>query len=168
MDDTVTPGKSGSKVVLAVVRRINDNLKILPNDNQFLRRIAYVESKDGADHGTYHRSGYHGGIWQVDEVGFKDTQDVSSHPKLEDKFVLIKKFFGIEWSKVKWEDLRKPLYSGLAARLKLSNVVEKIPDASDIEKQGRYWKRHYNSEQGAGTVDKFVRDVQDLERSSGL
>ena len=69
VDDTVTAGASGSDVVHAVVGRIEDGRiegsKIFPNDNQFLRRIAYVESKDGADQGTY-RSGYNEGIWQVE------------------------------------------------------------------------------------------------------
>ena len=43
---------SGSAVVHAVVRRIEDS-NIFPSDNQLLRRIAYVESKDGTDSGTY-------------------------------------------------------------------------------------------------------------------
>lgn len=34
------------------------------NDRLFLRRLAYVESRDGTDPKTY-RQGYDGGIWQV-------------------------------------------------------------------------------------------------------
>ena len=160
VDETLTAGVSGSAVVHAVVRRIEDS-NIFPSDNQFLRRIAYVESKDGTDSGTY-RSGYHGGIWQVDEVGFRDTQDTTSHPGLNVKFDKIQRKFGINWREVKWEDLRKPLYSGLAARLFLSNVLEGIPIASDIRAQGQYWKEHYNTDDGEGTVDKFVEDIEAL------
>ena len=68
----------------------------------------------------------------------------------------------IDWPTVRWEDLRKPLYSGLAARLKLSNVKVPIPLASEIEEQGQYWKDYYNSKLGAGTVEKFVEDVEAL------
>ena len=160
VDETLTAGASGSAVVHAVVRRIEDS-NIFPSDNRLLRRIAYVESKDGTDSGTY-RSGYHGGIWQVDEVGFRDTQDTTSHPGLNAKFDEIQRKFGINWREVKWEDLRKPLYSGLAARLFLSNIPKDIPIASDIRAQGQYWKEHYNTADGAGTVDKFVEDIEAL------
>ena len=98
-------------------------------------------------------------------MGFQDTQNVASHPALSKKFNEIKEVFGIDWREVKWEDLRKPLYSGFAARLKLSNVEDPIPLSSDIEAQGQYWKDHYNSEQGAGTVEKFVKDVEALLES---
>ena len=160
VDDTLTPGARGADVVRAVVGKIEDS-NIFPSDNQLLRRIAYVESKDGTDGNTY-RSGYYGGIWQVDEVGFRDTQDASSHPALTAKFQKIQEFFGIDWSQFQWEDLRKPLYSGLAARLRLSNVFAPIPMASDIRAQGQYWKTYYNTPAGAGTVDKFVEDVEAL------
>ena len=159
-DETLTAGASGSAVVHAIVRRIEDS-NIFPSDNRLLRRIAYVESKDGTDSGTY-RSGYHGGIWQVDEVGFRDTQDNTSHPGLSTKLDKIQETFAINWREAQWEDLRKPLYSGLAARLFLSNIPEDIPIASDIRAQGKYWKEHYNTADGAGTVDKFVEDIKAL------
>ena len=160
VDETLTAGASGSAVVHAVVRRIEDS-NIFPSDNRLLRRIAYVESKDGTDSGTY-RSGYHGGIWQVDEVGFNNTQDTTSHPTLATKLDKIQETFAINWRGAEWEDLRKPLYSGLAARLFLSNIPDNIPVASDIRAQGQYWKDHYNTGDGAGTVDKFVEDIKAL------
>ena len=160
-DETLAAGASGSAVVHAVIRRIEDS-NIFLSENQFLRRIAYVESKDGTDSGTY-RSGYHGGIWQVDEVGFRDTQDTTSHRRLAKKLDKIHDSFAINWREVQWEDLRKPLYSGLAARLFLSNIPEFIPVASDIRAQGQYWKKHYNTDDRAGTADKFVEDIGALK-----
>ena len=56
-------GTSGSEVVEAVVDRITSSC-IFPDDKEYLRRLAYVESTDGTQPDTY-RSGYHGGIWQV-------------------------------------------------------------------------------------------------------
>ena len=41
----------------------------------------WVESKFGRDARTY-PSGYNRGIWQVDDIGFKDTQNTNSHPGL--------------------------------------------------------------------------------------
>ena len=157
VDRTIEPEASGSDVVLAVVARIE---AVFGSDKKFLRRIAYVESKDGTDQGTY-RNGYDGGIWQVDQIGFQSTKDTNSHPGLRSKYETIKKNFGIDWTQVQWRDLRKPLYSGLAARLIIFNVPDAIP--CDISGQAAYWKRHYNTEAGAGTVDKFTNDVNALE-----
>ena len=80
VDDTLREGASGSAVVRAVVGRIED-ANIFPNDNQLLRRIAYVQSKDGTNKNTY-RIGYYGGIWQMNEVGFQCTQNTTSHQGL--------------------------------------------------------------------------------------
>ena len=152
-----TPGASGSGVVEEVVSKVQS---LFGSDNKFLRRIAYVESKDGTDKNTY-RSGYDGGIWQVDRIGFESTQDTKSHPSLEAKHKKIKQSLDIDWEKVKWNDLRKPLYSGLAARLFLLKIRAPIP--STLKDQADYWKRYYNTEAGAGTAQKFIDDVNKLE-----
>lgn len=160
-DSTRVPESSGSAVVQATVALIQ-NSGIFPDDRQLLRRIAWVESKDGTDSRTY-RQGYHGGIWQVDMVGFQDTLDTTAHPGLDAKFREIQQEFGIDWPSVQWEDLRKPLYSGLAARLFLSNVAESIPFASDVAGQASYWKTYYNTNLGAGTPEKFIEYILALE-----
>ena len=162
-DQTLDPRTSGAKVVEAAVQKIEESDGIFPDDNQFLRRIAYVESKDGTDASTY-RAGYYGGIWQVDELGFQDTQNTNSHHDLAEKFAEIQAMFGIDWTKVTWRDLEKPFYSALAARLLLSNSNKTIPSSSEIQKQAEYWKTYYNTENGTGTEQKFVTDVMALNQ----
>lgn len=161
-DHTIQAGASGPSVVRAVIDKVE---AVFGNDDQFLRRVAYVESTDGTHSDTY-RDGYHGGVWQVDETGFRDTQDVASHPGLTARYELIMQEFGIDWHEVEWTDLRKPLYSGLAARLKLLNTQEPIP--CDVSGQAAYWKRHYNTELGGGTEQKFINDVRNLRSIEGI
>ena len=48
VDKTLIAEESGPDVVRAVIGCIKES-DIFPNDKQFLRRIAYVESKDGTD-----------------------------------------------------------------------------------------------------------------------
>ena len=164
-DGTLLAKNFGAEVVKATVEKIQES-GIFADDNHFLRRVAYVESKDGTDSRTY-RDGYHGGIWQVDEIAFKDTQATASHPLLVNKIAEIKKKFGIEWCSVEWTDLEKPLYSGLAARLFLSNNPEPIP--SEMDEQARYWKEHYNTKEGKGTEQRFKDAVDELHGSgSGI
>ena len=143
VDLTIVPETKGNAVVQSVVSKIHHS-EIFPKDHSFLRRLAYVESMDGKHYRTY-LPGYGGGIWQVDQIGFNSTKDVSSHPALVKKHQKIKEEFNIDWSNVQWMDLRKPLYSGIAARLFLSNIVQAIPPASDIMGQAQYWKTYYNT-----------------------
>jgi len=63
VDQTTQPGASGSGVVEAVCSRLEVSCAF-QDDKLFLRRLAYVESFDGADPKTF-RAGYFGGIWQV-------------------------------------------------------------------------------------------------------
>lgn len=121
--NVMTPGKKGPQVVTEEVKRVE---KVLGSTKMLVERTALVESDLGRQPKTY-RPGYHGGIWQVDEACFQDRQDTKNHPKLRDAFPLIKKEWGVDWSKVRHRDLRKPLYSGVAARLKYWNISYPIP-----------------------------------------
>ena len=153
--DIYTCDTSGSKIVKDAVSKVESTLG---GTNKLLERTAYVESKNGKDPNTY-RDGYHGGIWQVDRIGFEDTQNVASHAKLKEHFKKINADFGIDWSTVKYEDLRKPLYSAIAARLKYLNIASSIPPSWQLTRQAKYWKEHYNTRSGKGSVSKFKKDI---------
>ena len=43
------------------------------------------------------------------------------------------------------------------ARLRYLAVPEQLPDACDLIGQAAYWKRHYNTYLGAGTVEKYMK-----------
>ena len=85
-----------------------------------------------------------------------------SHPGLKAKFKKIKDKFGIDWSKVEWKDLTKPLHSALAARLFLSNKPSIIPHG--IKDQASYWKEHYNTPAGNGTTQQFIKLVESSKK----
>jgi len=48
----------------------------------------------------------------------------------------------------------------LMARVHYLRVTIPLPAANDIEGLARYWKRHYNTSQGKGTVEEFIRNYQ--------
>ena len=63
VDLTLVSGETGSSVVEAVTDKIQEACQVLfSDDRQMLRRIAYVESKDGEQAGQRKVSG---GIWRV-------------------------------------------------------------------------------------------------------
>jgi hypothetical protein len=55
-----------------------------------------------------------------------------------------------------WDDR----FATIAARLRYLIVPEPLPPADDIEALARYWKRHYNTALGKGTVEGFIAAYQ--------
>lgn len=141
----------GKDVVDKVITIVNF---VLPDDKGILKEIAKTESNDGEHPNTF-REQYHGGIWQVDFIGFQETQLVSAHPKLKEHHQCLFSMLGINWMFIDWEDLRIPLLSAIAARLLLLCKPDPIP--TDILGRANYWKKHYNTESGKGSVEHYLR-----------
>ena len=162
-DLTVQEGTNGSAVVSACLSRLRDS-SIFTSDNEMMRRIAYVETDYGNGADTY-RANYHGGIWAVDEDLFDETQDTVSYSSLASLHQSIQTEFSIDWTAdVEWNDLRKPLYSALAARLYLSTVSASIPISSSVQSQATYWVTYYNP---SGSTSTFVTLVNELLAMDG-
>ena len=152
---------SGSAVVLLAIARIQQS-GIFGDDNDLLRRIAYVETRDGTAPDTF-RDGYDGGIWAVDEAAFTATQDTAANKRLLARLQEIKgtrDLFNIDWQTVRWSDLRKPIYSALAARLVLFTASSAIPSTNDLEAQAEFWIANYNMD---GAAADFVAVSSGLE-----
>lgn len=50
-------------------------------------------------------------------------------------------------------------FACVACRLHYLRVREALPPPDAIEQQAAYWKRHYNTEDGRGTVEHFLREA---------
>ena len=153
VDLTLVPEANGTAVVQACISKLTTS-NIFSNDNQMLRRIAFVETRDGNNANTY-RDNYHGGIWQLSESKFQQTK--SSDSQL---LTSITNTFDISWSTVQWMDLRRPLYSAIAARLYFQLISVSIPLAVDLSGQASYWVDQYTSNNGSTT--NFTTGVNEL------
>ena len=160
-DDVYTPYSVGQSVVGEVSDDLNN---IFPYDYDIMKRTACAESDNGLNPNTF-RDNYHGGIWQVDRIGFEDTQNVAAHPGLQSKFERIEDRYGIDWTTVGYTDLTKPLYSGIAARLYYSNNPDPIPE--NVYDQATYWKNCYNTNEGAGSESRFLQCSVNRKRQAG-
>lgn len=149
---------NGSAVVLLAVGRIQQS-GVFGNDNDILRRIAYVETRDGLLPNTF-RPGYNGGIWAVDQDAFISTKDVNTFARLAAKLQQIEKTLHINWLDVEWSDLRRPLYSALAARLVIFNAPSPVPPSNDLLAQAQFWVTHYNTE---GDSSNFITTSTGLQ-----
>lgn len=52
--------------------------------------------------------------------------------------------------------LYMPAYATAAARLQYYRKPPALPDAHDIPSLAHYWKTHWNTDRGKGTVDQFI------------
>ena len=133
---------------------------IVNDENHFLRRIAYVETRDGFTQ----RESESGGIWAVCKNYFYKTQAKDVNSSIKTKIHTIKQKFSIDWTIVEWSELSKPLYSAIAAHLVLSlmppTISAAVPPYNDVEGQAQFWKMYYNQN---GSVDEFVHAVEKLE-----
>ena len=84
----------------------------------------------------------------------------ADHPTLNVKHNLIFRELEIEWSGVGWEELQRPLYSAIAARLLIFLAPERLPDVSDIDGQAAFWKEYYNAN---GSLSEFTGSAFELE-----
>jgi len=47
-------------------------------------------------------------------------------------------------------------YATAMARVHYRRVPEPLPEPGDLEGMANYWKDHYNTHQGAGTVEEYI------------
>ncbi len=98
------------------------------------------------------------GIFQMEPVTFRDiwANYVSYRPKIEN--ILRDEFRGrANNSSQMVSDLR---YATAMARLHYRRVKEPLPAADDVWGLAEYWKQHYNTPLGRGTVQEFVHNFE--------
>ena len=90
------------------------------------------------------------GLTQFDDKPFQDIRDRSI--KLRPKIL---KELHIDISLVEWDDLR---YNQFLALLftRLHYWLKGDPIPATIEERAKYWKLHYNTVQGKGTVEHYL------------
>ncbi|XP_055334274.1 uncharacterized protein LOC129585576 [Paramacrobiotus metropolitanus] len=138
VDRTRKSGEYGRAVVEAVVEQIG---KVYGDDKDFLRRLACFASQYGTVRQDLRRSAT--GIWQISPERFRSTQNVQSYSFLAAEHDRIYRSFGIQWRSVRQDDLKIPLYSGLAARLcmLLCGTIEPVlPIPESDSDLASYWQ----------------------------
>lgn len=123
-DLTEVSDQKGAHVVRAVLSRIEAS-EVFEKSSQlkmhaFMRRLAYVLTEDG--HSTSDYSD--GGIWDISNEMLQITKTLRDQMRfpddgnLENVYQNLTNYFGFNWeTEVRLEDMRIPIYSGLAMRL---------------------------------------------------
>jgi len=90
----------------------------------------------------------------VDENSFGETKSTLSN----DLAAKISAKFGVNWRQVEYDDLVKPLHSGIAARLKIDayykSRTSSIPQS--VSQQASFWASSYTVNTWTNAVSVFV------------
>jgi len=58
-------------------------------------------------------------------------------------------------------------YATAICRIHYLRVPEKLPEPDNIEGLAQYWKQHYNTRLGAGTVEQFIKAYELANNQEG-
>ena len=170
VDLTLQQDAMGPDVVRSVLSRIRDsNAFDEPSTtiqrqvtDEFIREMAYVESSDGTN---YPSNVHDGGIWRMDRDIFEQTRQYN-YPLL---FNRICQFFCIDWRNgVRYSDLRRPLYSGLAVKIYLfylHNTSHGFSGATSDEGRASFWISNFGKSETSGS--RWMTSVRELRNNEG-
>ena len=106
-------------------------------------------------------------FWQVEPFtaidNFRNYLNYSFKKNIKDSIMEVSNIQKVPMTK---EGMRWILTTNLAFAICMCRIVyyrvpEGIPNNS-IEALGEYWKKHYNTVEGAGTADKFVQRAEQI------
>lgn len=162
-----TPKAVGEDVTVEAIRAVTN-----PEDKaarSLLLQTALLESKYGNDRNTFKREGS-SGIFQIEkDQAFKEVQrrlkDPTIGANLRRYNDQLKEKFGPEFdmTTATYKDLEKPVYAAAFARAYYMTKAASLPSLDDIEGQANYWKTHYNTSKGKGTVTRFIREAMGVD-----
>lgn len=98
------------------------------------------------------------GLCQIDEGTFDWLKEKFAGKKEEEQ---LRVAFGFTLSKVTYPELElSPLLSFVFARLRYRVETAEIP--ATLEGRAEYWKQHYNTHEGDGTPEQYVKKAKNL------
>jgi hypothetical protein len=152
-----------SQILSLVIRPALSKINLWsPSAEELVLGTAIVES--GLTYLRQHNDGPALGLWQVEPSTQNDlyTNFLNYRPELGSQLM----------------ELRAPnlsmdenlatnlMYGAAVCRLCYYRKPDALPEAGDIEGQGQYWKQHYNTPLGNGTVTKYVYKVQKILKAN--
>ena len=164
------PNANGSEVVEAVVQNLNHS-GVFDPDHRFLRRIAFVETKDGTETMTS-GSGCNKrvGIWGITAIMLTTMQDQirsQVYPQLMTASEELYQIYGVNMSSYERLDLTNALVSGIAARFYLlyRSELRNMSLPKCVSEQAMFWDKYYRKQEGNTDYDHFEKRVLELEGS---
>ena len=149
------------ETVSNILRRLDCSDVFEMDDHRFMRRLAYVETMDGAE-----MQG-NGGIWNVLRHQLNVELTLVNNSVLE----MVCQNLGVNITTVVRSpgsvDLNIAMVSGVVARFYLHYLVtvrnKRLPPAEDVSGQAAFWLSNYKMNDRAATTSHFTERVAELE-----
>mgnify|MGYP003146571738 CR=1 FL=1 len=130
----------------------------LSDQTDFMNRIASAESNYGGDEMGDHSFS----AFQLDPIRYKDIQQRGGKGNAKERIDVANKFLSEKLGREDFDlmnlnlvdEQHNPYVGATLARLGLASVPEEVP--GDLSGQADYWKKHWNTEAGAGTPEHFM------------
>ena len=141
----------------SIKKIIKWTLEYLNMDSDNARDLIYKTGK--AESGYRALEGYGNnpaiGFWQVEPFTMFDTIDnyINYRPELKTKIYSL----GYDDAEAEIRLMSNMSLQVAFCRLKYRRDKYELPSMDDIEAQAKYWKRVYNSKEGRGTVEHFIK-----------
>ena len=166
---------SGTAVVEAVLDVLK-NSGIFPPDHGFMRRIAYIETRDGTNisENTNVTNQYERvGIWGLSEYTLnsmryqlKQHSHETKYDNLTECSKQIYRRFGVNVTSDEKMNMRIPLMSGIAARFYLEYLTvlknEQLPE--DLAGQAFFWASQYRIDANPIVFKKGVMELEGMTK----
>ncbi|XP_076803308.1 uncharacterized protein LOC143447209 isoform X1 [Clavelina lepadiformis] len=157
VDLTLSPGSVGKEVVEACILKL-DSLSIFSNDFEFMKRIAFVETKFGTN---FTSKDITRGIWQMSIPMLSELQAEASSAILVSLVTTISQTLGPSLVDFNNMDMTIPFHSVIALRL----YIELIQNASAVpglrQDQHDWWETNYTT----SSSKNYTAEVIELEAS---
>ena len=160
---------NGSCVVEAVLKQLNKS-ELFQQDHRFMRRMAFVETRDGREtvHENVTRCHKRVGIWGMTQFFLqimKHQMRLVEFPELNNVSRHICEAFGVNMTGHERPNLRNPLVSGIVARFYLLylTVLQDVEFPESKEHQATFWQSQYRLSSSPTLMVRFEERVIELE-----
>ena len=160
---------NGSCVVEAVLKKL-DKSRIFQQDHRFMRRMAFVETKDGREtvHENVTKCHKRVGIWGMTQFFFQTMKHEMRLVEFRELNTVVRdvcEAFGVNLTGHEKLNLRNPLVSGIVARFYLHYLTivadSKLPESK--KDQAAFWQSQYRLSKSPTLVVRFEKRVIELE-----
>ncbi len=101
------------------------------------------------------------GLWQMEPATIADVKRyMSLRLPIHDKV----KTMAVQWPVRKQEVVWNLKLACALCRIRYWYEPDRLPDADDWSALAAYWKQHYNTPLGRGTVEHFLKATRELRR----
>lgn len=141
----------------SIKKIINQTLDHMNMNSKEAVEMIYKTGKAESDYRTLQQYGDGPalGFFQMEPATCKDI--LENYVKFRPKYKELLLSLGFQEDKMEFSLMSNIAFQVAMCRLHYRRVPFALPEADDLKGQAKYWKVHYNSHLGKGTIEHFMK-----------